>query len=160
MSEKAKRIVVSACLLGEKCRFDGGSKPSENVLAYCRREGMEVLAVCPERDGGLPVPRTPSEIQGGDGEDVLAGKARIVSIDNEDRTEAFVSGAKRCLERIERFKPDLAILKDGSPSCATRRVYDGTFTKKTREGEGILAVLLRKHGCRAISEKQEPTESP
>lgn len=146
------KIVVSACLLGKRCRFDGKSKPNKIVIAFCRGKNVEVLAVCPERDGGLPVPRTPSEIQGGDGGDVLTGVTRIVSQNGEDRTEAFVSGAKKCLERINEFKPDLVILKDGSPSCGTSRIYDGSFSQKARQGAGLLAVLCRRQGYHPVTE--------
>ena len=153
MNKNPKRIAVSACLLGEKCRFDGKSKPHEKVIAFCQGKDASILAVCPERDGQLPVPRTPSEIQRGNGKDVLAEEARIVSRDGEDRTDAFVAGAKACLERVREFKPDLVILKDGSPSCGTRRIYDGSFNKKTKQGMGVFAALSLREGYRTLCER-------
>ncbi len=154
LKQQTKRIAVSACLLGQPCRYDGKSKPDEKVIALCKEDGVELLAICPEQQGRLPIPRTPSEIQGGDGADVLQGKAKIISKDGEDRTEAFLTGAKKCLEQIKEFRPEMTILKEFSPSCAVKHVCDGSYSGKRKAGQGVLAVLLKEEGYEPVSERE------
>jgi uncharacterized protein YbbK (DUF523 family) len=147
MEEKKKiRLAVSACLLGEHCRYDGKCKVDAQVLDFSVKPDITILAVCPEREGGLPTPRTPCEIQGGDGNAVVDGKARVVSSDGEDRTEAFLEGARVCLELVKKFKPDGVMLKDGSPSCGIKNIHDGTFKGVKRPGIGVLTCLLGRAG--------------
>ncbi len=108
-------ILVSACLLGEACRWDGRDKRDERVLrALC---GREVVPVCPEAAAGLGIPRPACDIAGGGGADVLAGRARVLTQDGRDRTEAFLRGAETAVDAARRFGARLAILKEGSPSC-------------------------------------------
>jgi len=147
MTEKTKlRLVVSACLLGEHCRYDGKCKVDAQVLDLSGKPDITILAVCPEREGGLPTPRTPSEIQGGDGNDVVDGKAKVTSADGEDRTEAFLAGARDCLEKVKEFQPDGVMLKDGSPSCATTKLHDGNFKGVKKPGIGVFTCLLSRAG--------------
>ena len=128
------KIMVSACLLGENCKYSGGNNRDERVLAFL--EGHEVISVCPEVMGGLPTPRLPAEIVGGE----VINKAGV-SVDH-----AFRLGAEKALEIAEREKIDLAILQSRSPSCGVKEIYDGTFTGTKIPGQGIFAGQLTAHG--------------
>ena len=149
-----KRILVSACLLGEPVRYDGSdNEAEEDLLRAWRREGR-LVSFCPEVAGGLGTPRPPAEIVGGDGEDVLEGEARVVTVDGDDVTDAFLEGARRALEAAREADADIAILKEGSPSCGSGYIYDGTFSGTKRDGPGITAAMLERHGIRVFSEDQ------
>lgn len=144
-------VLVSACLAGRACRFDGSANPDDEV-ARLVSEGRAVL-VCPEEDGGLGTPRPPAEIVGGDGADVLAGRARVVTKGGRDVTEEYVAGARIALQAARDAGAERAILKARSPSCGTGCVYDGTFTRTPRDGDGVTAALLIAEGIRVISEE-------
>ena len=110
--------ICSACLTGRKCRYDGEARPDEMIKT--RFEAGELKAVCPECLGGLPIPRCPSEIVGGDGADVLDGKARVLAQDGSDRTAEFLEGAKGMLEEVQCCGAARVYLKAKSPSCGLR----------------------------------------
>ncbi|SDM06204.1 Uncharacterized conserved protein YbbK, DUF523 family [Nonomuraea maritima] len=150
-------ILVSACLLGRKVRYDGRAKTSSDaVLAGWRREGR-VVPFCPEVSGGLPVPRPAAEIEGGaGGASVLAGKARVLASDGSDVTDAFLSGARAALAAARAHGVRVAVLKEGSPSCGALSVYDGTFTGRRAPGQGVTTALLESHGIRVFTEDQLP----
>lgn len=152
-----KTWLVSRCLLGEACRYDGQTKGNDRIQSLLKGK-IRIVPVCPECDGGLPVPRTPSEIQGGDGADVLRGAARVVSVDGEDRTETFVCGARLAVETARREGAKVALLKAKSPSCGIGRIYDGSFTGRLREGDGVAAAALRAAGLAIHSETDFPAE--
>ncbi len=137
-------ILVSACLCGVHCRYDGKAKPDEEAMALMR-EG-KAIPICPEQLGGLPVPRPPAEIMEGDGEAVLCGCARVRNRMEQDVTEAFIIGAEETLHIARLSGAHRAILKANSPSCGVGIIYDGTFSGSTREGDGVAAALLRKNG--------------
>lgn len=140
----AQPIVVSACLAGIPCRFDGRAKPDPGIV---KRVNLgTAIPVCPEQLGGLPTPRPPAEIVGGDGEDVLAGKARVYTNHGEDVTEAFISGATIAAQRVAATGVTEVVLKDRSPACGACEIYDGTHQGKTMEGLGVFAALLKRHG--------------
>ncbi len=145
------KLAVSACLLGRPCRYDGGSKAHGAVQALAERE--EALPLCPECLGGLKIPREPSEIVGGDGADVLAGRARVISRAGTDVTEAFIQGARVALAQCQKAGIEEAVLKARSPSCGSGSIYDGSFCGKTRPGWGVAAALLRENGIRVRSEE-------
>lgn len=145
---------VSACLLGKPCRYDGGSKPHATVAQSLG----DALPVCPECLGGLPIPRAPSEIQGGDGADVLAGRARVMSRDGQDVTEAFLKGAKAALQLCREAGVQEAVLKARSPSCGVGAIYDGGFSGHCRPGDGVTAALLRANGIRVRTEEDQIRE--
>ena len=130
--------MVSACLTGENCKYNGGNNRNEKVLELL--EGNEVLAVCPEQMGGLPTPRAPSEIRDG----------IVTTRDGRNVDEAFRAGAARCLEIAVKEKPDLIVLQSRSPSCGVKQLYDGTFSGTLAEGAGVTAQLLLKNGFRCI----------
>lgn len=148
------KILVSSCLLGEAVRYHGGdARCADSLLDRWQAEGR-VVPVCPEIAAGLPVPRPPAEIAGGDGADVLKGQAMVGDRTGRDLTPAFVSGAREAVAAALAHGARLALLKDGSPSCATSYVYDGTFRGQRGSGQGVTAALLSQAGVRVFSEKQ------
>ena len=149
---EAKVVLVSACILGEACRYDGRSQRSERVLAAL--EGKEVVPLCPEVGGGLPIPRPPVQLHGGDGRRVLRGEARALERDSgAERTQAFLAGAGLALAAARRFGATVALLKERSPSCGSQQVYvEGAL----RPGEGITAALLREAGVTVLSDEELP----
>lgn len=115
------------------------------------KEGL--IPVCPEVFGGLTTPRTPNEIVGGDGDDVIDGEAKVITKDGEDVTEEFIKGARRALEIARIFNIKKAILKQRSPSCGNGKIYDGTFSGNLIEGDGVTAALFKRNGIEVISEE-------
>jgi len=154
-----KKILVSACLLGVKCRYNGGDSENDQVTNEFGRN--EVIPICPEEFGGLPTPRPPAEIVGGDGGDVLDGSACVMTVDGEDKTEAFLLGANRALQIAKAHGATHAILKSKSPSCGCGQIYDGSFAGSLTNGDGVTAALFRRHGIRIVTEKDlgEPNDS-
>ena len=132
------KIMVSACLAGENCKYNGGTNRSEKVLQLMTAN--EVLTVCPEQLGGLPTPRIPSEVRDGV---VTAKDGRIVDAQ-------FRAGAANCLEIAKREQPDLIVLQSRSPSCGVKQRYDGTFTGTLVNEAGVTAQLLMENGFRCI----------
>jgi uncharacterized protein YbbK (DUF523 family) len=150
-----ERILVSACLLGSAVRYDGGAKRSDAALLWQWWKERRLVSVCPEVSGGLGVPRPPAEIaDGAGGEAVLDGTGRILTDAGEDVTLPFVQGALAALTAAERAGARMAILKEGSPSCGSLRVYDGTFSGRAVAGMGVTAALLTRHGLRVFNEEQ------
>ena len=145
------KVLVSRCLLGHRVRYDGGASGPYAQLAQWQAEGR-VIALCPEVAGGLPTPRAAAEIPGGQGVEVLAGKAAVITTEGEDVTEAFVSGARQALALVELHGIRLAILKANSPSCGNRLTYDGSFSGVKVEGQGVTAALLTRAGVQVFSE--------
>jgi uncharacterized protein YbbK (DUF523 family) len=147
-----ERILVSACLLGRPVRYDGTGRRSDDALFRRWREEGRLVPICPEVRGGLPVPRPPAEISGGFGDDVLDGRARVLTRDGTDVTPHFVAGAWQALERARSYDVRLAILKEGSPSCGSRQVFDGTFAGRKVPGEGVTTALLERYGVTVFAE--------
>lgn len=146
-----KPILVSACLLGVGCRYDGGSCPREAALDLLRR-GV-ALPVCPEQLGGLSTPRPRAEIRGGDGADVLAGRASVVDEEGRDVTGAFLRGAREALRLAGEAGVGRSVLRSRSPSCGVGAIHDGSFTGRLRPGDGLLAALLRQAGIALTTEE-------
>jgi uncharacterized protein YbbK (DUF523 family) len=148
-----EKILVSACLMGRKVRYDGSAKTSSAaVLADWRAEGR-LVSFCPEVAGGLPVPRPAAEIEGGaGGAAVLAGTARVLTSGGEDVTAEFVAGARAALEAARSAGARMAVLKEGSPSCGTLAIYDGSFAGRKNPGQGVTTALLERHGIRVFGE--------
>lgn len=145
-------VLVSACLAGRACRYDGAANPDDEV-ARLVAEGRAVL-VCPEEDGGLGTPRPPAEIVGGDGHDVLEGSARVVTASGTDVTDEYVRGAHIALEVARRTGAREAVLKSRSPSCGKGCIYDGSFSRTEKEGDGVTAALLAREGIRIRTEAE------
>lgn len=146
------KVIVSACLAGETCSYNGRSHPCELVQQLVK-EGRAII-VCPECLGGLPTPRPPAEIYNGSGKDVLEGKAKIFNNEGKDVTEAFLQGAYQALKIALKEGAKLAILKERSPSCGCNKIYDGTFSGKLHDGQGVTAALLTAHGITIYSENE------
>lgn len=143
-----QRVLVSACLLGERVRHDGGHKRcDDDQLRRWQQEGR-VVPVCPEVAGGLPVPRPAAEIQRG------PGGARVIAVDGRDVTAHFVAGAEHALQLAREHGICIAVLKARSPSCGAGAVYDGTFSGTTVAGDGVTAALLRRHGIAVFTEDE------
>lgn len=149
------KILVSACLVGERVRYDGMVLVcKDRLLEYWQQEDR-VLAFCPEVAAGLTVPRSPAEIIGeGDGTAVLQGFAKVINRDGKEMTERFVIGAKKALEQVKSQSIAFAVLKDGSPSCGSSYIYDGSFTGVSEAGKGVTAAFLEANGIRVFSEHQ------
>jgi uncharacterized protein YbbK (DUF523 family) len=145
-------VLISACLAGRACRFDGSSNQDDQVSRLVA-EGRAVL-VCPEVDGGLGTPRPPAELVGGDGSDVLAGRARVVTEQGRDVTNAYLEGARRALEASASSGAKVAILKARSPSCGKGSMRDGTYSRRLVAGDGVTAALLREHGIEVLSDEE------
>lgn len=136
------KILVSACLLGEKCKYSAMSNYNQNVVDFLRESGAEAVPVCPEVMGGLPTPRACAEIRDG----------RVVTKDGADVTAQFQKGAEEALRMARENHCGSAILKERSPSCGSGAVYDGTFTGTLKQGNGITARLLEQAGIRILGE--------
>jgi len=149
-------LLVSACLLGICTAHDGGSRPHPALQALAAQG--RVVSVCPEVAGGLPVPRPPAEIQGGDGADVLDGRARVVTAKGQDVTTQYLAGARAALVTARRFGLRRAVLKSHSPSCGVEQIYDGTFWHRLRPGDGVTAALLKREGIAVYSEGEDRGE--
>ncbi|OJT20477.1 hypothetical protein BO221_31225 [Archangium sp. Cb G35] len=147
---EAPVVLVSACLLGEACRYDGKSKGSSPVMRAL--EGKEVVPVCPETGAGLGIPRPAVELKGGAGAEVLAGRARAAEVESgKDRTEAFRQGAEFALEAARSFGVRVAVLKERSPSCGTQGTHvDGMVVR----GQGVTAALLSQAGLIVVSDEE------
>jgi uncharacterized protein YbbK (DUF523 family) len=135
-------------------RYNGGDAAVRHPVLARWLEERRVIPFCPEVAGGLPVPRPPAEISGGSGLDVLNGRARVLRRPGDDLTSFFLRGARLALEAAIEAGAPLAVLKDGSPSCATSRIYDGSFRGVAVPGSGVTATLLREHGIAVFSEMQ------
>ena len=136
------KIAVSACLLGENCKYSGGNNRNEKVLAFVKDK--EVIPVCPEVAGGLPTPRVPVELVNG-----VAINRDGVNVDKE-----FHFGVERILKKLSGEEIDLVILQPRSPSCGTKHIYDGTFTGTLKPGQGMFAKALMEKGYKVV----EPDE--
>ncbi|MBR5230425.1 MAG: DUF523 domain-containing protein [Firmicutes bacterium] len=140
--------IISGCLLGHDCKYNGGNNRNEDVIKFC--EDHRHVVVCPESAGKLPTPRPPAEIRGN----------RVIDKNGTDVTEAFIKGAqvslKTCMQLANFAGEELegAILKANSPSCGCGQVYDGTFSGTLVEGDGVFAAMLKKHGIDIITEKE------
>ncbi|MBP1926365.1 uncharacterized protein YbbK (DUF523 family) [Sedimentibacter acidaminivorans] len=139
--ESSYEYIISACLCGEKCRYDGKEFTLEQAKELI--DNGKALIICPEVLGGMSVPRPPCEIVGD----------KVINIDKEDKTDNFKVGAIKVLEIANKYGIKKAILKEKSPSCGSKFIYDGSFNKKLIPGEGITTSLLRKNGIHVISDE-------
>ena len=138
------KIAVSACLLGENCKYNGGNNFHEGLAEFLKSH--EVISICPEVLGGLPIPRESAEIADGIVK-VKTGR----SVDRE-----FREGAKKALEIVLKEGAELVILQSRSPSCGVKEVYDGLFSGRKIKGEGVFAALCREHGIRTLDIEDFP----
>ncbi|MBB4953822.1 uncharacterized protein YbbK (DUF523 family) [Agrobacterium vitis] len=149
------KILISACLMGRPVRYDGKGKPLHHP-AISRWQGEGRLVVfCPEQAGGMPTPRPPAEIENGlTGNDVLQGRARVLEVTGFDVTAAFIAGGRKAVELALQQGCRYALLIDGSPSCGSGFIYDGSFSGKRHPGFGVTAALLQQVGIEVFSDRQ------
>ena len=137
-----EKILISACLVGENCKYNGGNNLNPKIEALLDK--YDLIPFCPEVEGGLDIPRNPSEIKG-----------KSVFMDNgRDVTENFLKGAKRALMLALYLKIKIVVLKERSPSCGTHQVHDGSFSNKLIDGMGITAKMLKENGIAVYSEDE------
>lgn len=138
------KLLISACLLGENCRYNGQAKGNDAIQEFVKKSGHTFIKICPEMLGGLPTPRPPSERKDG----------KVFSKTGEDVTAAFKEGAEKALATAQKETCDAAILKERSPSCGCGEIYDGSFSGCIIHGDGVTAALLKKNGIIVYGESQ------
>ena len=148
-----QKILVSACLLGHSVRYDGGAHGPFTLLQQWQQQGL-VLALCPEVAGGLPTPRPPAEIVGGQGAQVLDGLIALYDVQGVDVSSAFIAGARQAEQLVRAHRIQIAVLKARSPSCGNQQTYDGSFSGQLVAGEGVTAAALRRMGVQVFNEQQ------
>ena len=141
--EKEIKVLISACLLGDNVKYSGGNTLTPELVTLLEKYKVKIVKICPECFAGLLIPRVPSEIR----EDKVYGK------DGRDITEEFLSGAEKTYQIAKRKQVDFAILKERSPSCGSSYIYDGSFSGKVIQGQGLTAKKLSKENIIIFSEK-------
>ncbi len=144
-------VIVSACLLGINCKYDGSSSFNSKVVEFLKKRNLNPIPVCPEQLGGLPTPRKKCEIKD-DGFLVLKGMSKIYTKEGEDMTSFFIKGAEETLKIAKIVNAKIAILKSFSPSCGPGKIYNGTFSNKPKSGYGVTAALLKLNGIELLDE--------
>ena len=139
-----KKLLISACLLGAACRYDGRSVPLPAETIAALTEKYELVPVCPEQLGGLPTPRDPSERRGD----------AVISRSGSDVTSQYACGAQQALYLAETLGCRVALLKERSPSCGSGEIYDGTFSRTLTPGDGVTAALLKAHSIAVFGESE------
>ncbi|MBT2733507.1 DUF523 domain-containing protein [Neobacillus sp. C211] len=144
-------ILVSSCLAGLEVRYNGTHCLNKKILQMI--DDNKVITVCPELLGGFSIPREPAEIIGGDGGDVLDGKARVIEKSGRDVTELYIKGAYFTLRRAQELGTTGVVLKEFSPSCGSSMIYNGEFQGQKILGDGVTAALLKRNGIKVVSEE-------
>ena len=134
----SKKIVVSACLMGRNCKYNGGNNYNEKLVAMLKDK--EIIEVCPEVAAGMPIPRPAVEILNG----------RVVRQDGSDWDDVYRKGVEVVLNQLKHEDIDYAVLQSRSPTCGVKQIYDGTFSKKRIDGQGILAKALAERGIKLV----------
>ena len=149
------KILVSACLMGHAVRYDGRGKPLVHpAIERWMQEGL-LVTICPEMSAGMPVPRAPAEIaDAATGEDVLAGNAHVVELTGGDVTDEFLLAAENAVRLATDSGCRYALLIDGSPSCGSGFIYDGSFSGSRRFGSGVTAAALKQAGIEVFSDRE------
>jgi uncharacterized protein YbbK (DUF523 family) len=145
-------IIVSSCLAGLEVRYNGTHSLDHKISKLI--EENKAIPVCPELLGGFLTPREPAEIVGGNGEDVLDGKAKVVEKSGRDVTELYIKGAYATLKKVKEVHANVIVLKEYSPSCGSAMIYNGEFKSKKIVGNGVTTALLKRNGLQVISEEQ------
>ena len=141
--KKKIKVLISACLLGDNVKYSGGNNLSPELVTLLEKYNVDIVKVCPECFGGLPIPRVPSEIK----------ENKVFSKDNRDVTEEFLIGAEKTLKIAKENDVNFAILKERSPSCGSTYIYDGNFSGKIIEGQGLTTRKLNEENIKIFSEE-------
>jgi len=149
-----KKILVSACLLGYPVRYNGSGKRITHQILSQWFDEERLVPFCPEMAAGGTVPRPPAEIVGRDGRAVLDGQAEVMDKTGQNLTRLFVTAAGMAFEVVKKNQIRIAILSDGSPSCGSTFIHDGTFSGATKTGQGVVAAFLSKNGVAVFGESQ------
>ncbi|NOH24846.1 DUF523 domain-containing protein [Vibrio europaeus] len=147
-----EKVLVSSCLVGNKVRYNASCLSIPEPDFHWLQSNTELVIFCPEVSAGLPTPRAPAEIISGKGIDVLSGSANVVGDDGIDVTAQFVVGAENALKRCRQQQIKYAVLAEGSPSCGSSKIYDGTFSGTKITGSGVTAALLERNGLKVFSQ--------
>lgn len=151
----SSKILISGCLLGQKVRYDGRDSLQKNSRLDEWIQSGRIVFICPEMAGGLPTPRPPSEIQPGKtAEDIYKGTGKVLTISGDDVTPQYLLGAQKTLALAQKHNIGVAILKSRSPSCGSKKVYDGTHSKTLIDGMGTTTALLLQHGIQVFDETE------
>jgi len=145
------KYIISACLIGENCKYNGGNNLNERIRAIYKK--TDSVAVCPEVLGGLGVPRARTELCKGAGDSVICGEAKVINEEHIDVTDALCTGSQRTLATAIENGITHAILKARSPSCGCGTVYDGSFTGSLQHGDGVCTALLKQNGFTILTEE-------
>jgi len=146
------KILISACLLGRRVRYDGKTLAVSSQILQQWLKADRVVTICPEADAGMGVPRLPAEITGGDGFDVLSGYANVVNEVGLDVTDKFILGANLALSLCQQHDISVAVLSESSPSCGSTTIYDGHFRRHKITGKGVTVALLEKNGIQVFNQ--------
>ena len=141
--KKEIKVLISACLLGDNVKYSGGNNLTPELVTMLEKYNVKIVKICPVCFAGLPIPRVPSEIR----------EDKVFSKDGRDITEEFLSGAEKTYQIAKRKQVDFAILKERSPSCGSSFIYDGSFSGKVIEGQGLTAKKLSKENIIIFSEE-------
>ena len=141
--KKKIKVLISACLLGDNVKYSGGNNLTPELVTLLEKYNVDIVKVCPECFAGLPIPRVPSEIK----------EDKVFSKDDRDITEEFLSGAEKTYQIAKRKRVDFAILKERSPSCGNSFIYDGSFSGKVIQGQGLTARKLNEENIIVFSEE-------
>ena len=141
--KKKIKVLISACLLGDNVKYSGGNNFTPELVTLLEKYNVDIIKVCPECFGGLPIPRVPSEIR----------ENKVFSKDNRDVTKEFLIGAEKTLKIAKENQIDFAILKERSPSCGSTYIYDGTFSENIITEQGITAKRLTEENIKIFSEE-------
>lgn len=148
------KILVSRCLLGDAICYDGKHRKLEHPKLMQWLKENRIIPACPEVLGGLSIPRAPAELQGGDGSAVLKGQAKVITIDGEDVTDAYIKGAQKVLRLAQKNGATIALLKFRSPACGNKQIYDGSYSHTLIAGQGVATALLTQHGIKVYDETE------
>jgi uncharacterized protein YbbK (DUF523 family) len=151
-SDIMEKILISACLLGKFVRYNGSALSFEShILKQWEKQGR-IVSICPEVEAGMNIPRRASEISGGDGIDVINGKALVFDKVGNNVTTHFLNGAELALLKCKKYNIGVALLTESSPSCGSQTIYDGRFIGKKIDGVGVTTALLQKSGVQVFSQ--------
>ncbi|EGU58885.1 hypothetical protein VINI7043_08155 [Vibrio nigripulchritudo ATCC 27043] len=147
-----EKVLISSCLVGNKVRYNASCLSVPESDLDWLHSNLELVVFCPELSAGMPIPRAPAEIIQGKGNDVILGAASVVGDDGIDVTNQFIEGAQNTLEMCKEHQIKYAVLAEGSPSCGSSKIYDGTFSGTKIDGSGVTAALLESAGIKVFSQ--------